>query len=66
MVKINENTEGVEKSKNNILDTQHDIKKIKKEKYGGEQSVYANPSPKAHAQKPTQAAGMRKHSRSMK
>jgi hypothetical protein len=30
-----------------------------------EQSVYANPPPKAHTQKPTQAAGMRKHKRSV-
>jgi hypothetical protein len=29
-----------------------------------QQSVYANPPPKANAQKPTQAAGMRKHNRS--
>jgi hypothetical protein len=31
-----------------------------------QQSVDANPPPKAHTQKPTQAAGMLKHNRSMK
>jgi hypothetical protein len=47
-----------------VSDNEKDKKKSKKSKKIAEHRIYANPPPKAHAQKPN-AAGMRKCNRSV-
>jgi hypothetical protein len=62
-IEKSKNTEGVENEEQQHFRHHNNIKKKKKNNFM-EQSVDANPPPKAHTRKPAQAVGMRERNRS--